>query len=254
MRADVSAEGLNTLSAESRRLIRAIPADRPVFIQAYVSPDVPREYVETKADLLNLLREIDAVGGDRIQLNLVETELYSEEAREAESKFGITPRRVFTNEDARYSPTGDLPGRCVHLGARGGRRPVLRPRRAGRVRTGPVDPRGLRRRAQEGRHPDDRRPHARRVRLPVDEPANRVADRHRAEEAVRGQLGQRRRVDPDRSRRVDRRPAVVPDAAADRQPDGLCSPGRPGAPVRRPDALRRPDPRPQRAPAVLPAA
>jgi ABC-2 type transport system permease protein len=102
-RADVSAEGLSTLSAESRALIRQIPESRPVFIQAYYSPEVPREYVETKADLLNLLREIKAVGGERVQLNLIPTERYSEAATKAEKQFGITPKRVFTTDEARQS-------------------------------------------------------------------------------------------------------------------------------------------------------
>ncbi len=102
-RTDVTAEGLNTLSAESRALVREIPEERPVFIQAYYSPDVPREYIETKKDLLNLLREIDAEGGDRVRLNLIETQRYSDEAREAEKRFGIEPERVFTTDQARQS-------------------------------------------------------------------------------------------------------------------------------------------------------
>lgn len=103
VRADVSAERINTLSPESRRLIREIPANRPVFIQAYYSDTVPKEYVETKTDMLNLLREIAALGGSRVQLNLIETSRFSPEAREAESKFGISPKRVFTIQDARQS-------------------------------------------------------------------------------------------------------------------------------------------------------
>ena len=103
IRPDLSAEGLNTLSPESRKLIAEIPADRPVFIQAYYSPEVPREYVETKADLLNLLREIASIGGDRVRLNLIETERFSDPARDAEKRFGITPRRVFSNDEAKQS-------------------------------------------------------------------------------------------------------------------------------------------------------
>jgi ABC-2 type transport system permease protein len=102
-RADVSAEGLNTLSGTSRTLVRQIPANRPVFIQAYYSEDVPREYVETKLDLLNLLKEIKAVGGPAVQLQLIPTRRYSQEARDAESRFGITPRRVFTSDEAKQS-------------------------------------------------------------------------------------------------------------------------------------------------------
>jgi ABC-2 type transport system permease protein len=100
-RADASAERLHTLSRESLDLVNQIPADRPVMIQCYYSPQVPREFVETKATLLGLLREYAARSGGRIQLNLVPTELYSAEARDAEKRFGIEARKVFSNDQAR---------------------------------------------------------------------------------------------------------------------------------------------------------
>lgn len=95
-RLDVSAEQTHTLSAESIALLKQIPRDRPVYIQAFYSPEVPREYVQTKADLLGLLKEYAARGGDRIRLNLVEAELYSPAARDAQKRFGIEPKRVVT--------------------------------------------------------------------------------------------------------------------------------------------------------------
>src|SRR5580704_12442812 len=92
VRADASAERLHSLSKESLDLVGQIPAEKPVMIQCYYSPDVPREFVEVKANLLGLLREYAARSGGRIQLALVPTPLYSEEAREAEKRFGIEPR------------------------------------------------------------------------------------------------------------------------------------------------------------------
>lgn len=103
IRGDISAERLSTLSAESRALVRAIPESRPVFVQAYYSPEVPREYIETRDDLLNLLREIGSVGGNKVRISLVPTERYSETAIEAEKRFGITARRVFTRAEGRAS-------------------------------------------------------------------------------------------------------------------------------------------------------
>jgi ABC-2 type transport system permease protein len=100
-RADITTERLHTLSPQTISLIKQIPKDRPVYIQAFYSPEVPREFVSTKADLLNLLREYAARGGDRIRLNLVSTELYSTEARDAQKRFGIEPRRVQTTDEAR---------------------------------------------------------------------------------------------------------------------------------------------------------
>ncbi len=102
-RFDNSAEKLYTLSAESKALINQIPSDRPVYIQAYYSPEVPRDYVEAKANLLGLLREYAALGGDRVRLNLVETEPFSNAAREAQKRFGIEPKRVLSTEVARQS-------------------------------------------------------------------------------------------------------------------------------------------------------
>jgi ABC-2 type transport system permease protein len=101
VRADASAEHLHTLSRESIDLVKNIPADRPVLIQAYYSPEVPREFVEVKADLLGLLKEYEARSGGKIRLNLVPTELYSDHAREAEKRFAIEPRRIFTADEGK---------------------------------------------------------------------------------------------------------------------------------------------------------
>ena len=101
VRADTSAERLHTLSAESLELAKNISADRPVLIQAFISPDVPREYVEVKADLVGLLKEYQARSGGKIRLNLVPTEVFSEEARQAEKRFGIEPHRVVSMDQGR---------------------------------------------------------------------------------------------------------------------------------------------------------
>ena len=100
---DLSEERLHTLSPESLALLKQIPKDKPVYIQAYYSPDVPREFVQVKSDLIGLLKEYAARGGDRVRLNLVETELYSEAARDAEKRFGIGPKRVMSSDEGKQS-------------------------------------------------------------------------------------------------------------------------------------------------------
>ena len=91
MRADMTAEQLHTLSKESKNLIKEIPADRPVFVQAYISKDVPRDYVQTRENIVAFLREFEAKSGNRIHVIIKNTEPYSQEARDAREKFGIQP-------------------------------------------------------------------------------------------------------------------------------------------------------------------
>ena len=94
LRMDLTAEGLHSLSDETRNLVDELSTDRPVFIQAFVSPTVPEQYVQMRSTLLNLLAEIDAVGGSKVEVVIHETEPYTQEARNAREQFGITAREI----------------------------------------------------------------------------------------------------------------------------------------------------------------
>jgi ABC-2 type transport system permease protein len=101
LRADTTAERLHSLSSETRRLIRELDSSRPVFVQAYVSPTVPEPYVQTRANVVGLLKEIASASGSKVQLVIHDTEPFSEQAREAREKFGIQAREIPNLEGAR---------------------------------------------------------------------------------------------------------------------------------------------------------
>jgi len=91
LRADATSERLNSLAAESQKLIRDLDPKHPVVIEYFISPTVPESYVQTRLNLLTTLREFQALGGGKIEVIRHDVEPFSEEATRAEQQFGIRP-------------------------------------------------------------------------------------------------------------------------------------------------------------------
>lgn len=99
-RLDISGEKISTLTDSTRQILTSLseetgPEGRspaPITIDAYVGANIPADFVQTKYDLVNLLREFDVMGGNRIRVNLHKNvEPFSPEAILAEKRFGIRP-------------------------------------------------------------------------------------------------------------------------------------------------------------------
>ncbi len=94
-RIDVTSEHLSSLSPETRKLIANLDSKRPVLVDAYISETVPESYVPTRLNLLAMLRELQALGGDKVQVAIYDQmQPFSPEAGRAEQQFGIRPQPV----------------------------------------------------------------------------------------------------------------------------------------------------------------
>jgi ABC-2 type transport system permease protein len=112
VRVDATSEKLFTLSEATRTTVTELESDRPIEIQAFISPEVPREYVETRKQLVGLLRQFDEMGGKNLKVRFVDVEPDSEEAEEAEF-FGIAPQTVLSDQDGRRTQVDVFMGAVV---------------------------------------------------------------------------------------------------------------------------------------------
>ena len=90
-RADLTSESIFSLTKTTEQILEDVPSDRPVVIQAFLSPEVPTDYVPVRRELTGLLREIGREGGRKVSVRYVDVEPFSEESEEAR-KYGIQAR------------------------------------------------------------------------------------------------------------------------------------------------------------------
>ncbi len=93
-RLDVTAERLSSLSPKTLALLAEIKPERPVRIDAYISPEVPEQYVPTRLNLLSMLDEFEARGRGNVEVHIHNTEPLTKEADLADDQFGITAQDI----------------------------------------------------------------------------------------------------------------------------------------------------------------
>ena len=102
VRADLSEERISSLAPDTRRLLASLDAKRPVEVTAYVSPQVPEDYTQTRLTLLNMLRQFERLGRGKVKVEVVSTEPKTEAAALASQRFGIEPVTVLSRIRGTY--------------------------------------------------------------------------------------------------------------------------------------------------------
>ena len=102
VRADLSEEGISSLSSDTRRLLRELETIRPIDIKAYVSSTVPEDYTQTRLNLLNMLRQFQQLGRGKINVEVIATDPKTEAASLANQQFGIEPVSVLSRVRGTY--------------------------------------------------------------------------------------------------------------------------------------------------------
>ncbi len=94
-RVDVTSERLSSLSPQTATLLKNLDSKSPVLIEAFISASVPENYVPTRLNLLGVLRELSALGGNKLKVTIHDhMEPFSDEATRAEMQFDIKPQSV----------------------------------------------------------------------------------------------------------------------------------------------------------------
>src|SRR5579871_5509839 len=115
-RSDMTSEHIYTVFPTTRETLKQISKERPVFIQAFISPNVPGEYVSTRSNLIGLLRQYDQIGGNLLKVRIVPTEQYTDAADEAK-RFGIQPQQVTSQRGGKAFAESIYMGVIVSSGA-----------------------------------------------------------------------------------------------------------------------------------------
>ncbi len=94
-RQDLTSGKTSSLASDTKKILRELDPKHGVLVEAFVSRSVPQEYVQTKVDLMNMLRELEALSGSKVQVRLHdELEPFTEEATRAEEQYEILPRKL----------------------------------------------------------------------------------------------------------------------------------------------------------------
>lgn len=103
LRGDLTSEKLHTIKKQTVTLVEGLDAGRQVLVVAFISPDVPRQFIQTKIQFENILRQLENLSRGKLKVRIVETRKNQESAEEAKTVYGIEPRKVMRTDGGRFT-------------------------------------------------------------------------------------------------------------------------------------------------------
>ncbi len=95
VRKDVSEGRISSLSKDTLTLIDKLDPEHPVYIDAFISDELPEMYVQTRYDLDSMLKEFASCARGKLVVNVRDgISTFSEAAERAEKRFGIVPQTI----------------------------------------------------------------------------------------------------------------------------------------------------------------
>jgi len=117
VRLDVTQDQISSLSNDTKKLLRNLDNKYPIVIEAFISRNVPEQYVTAKVDLLNKLREFEAYPQTDFRIHVYDDlETFSDEAAMAEEKYGISAQTVMTRSRGSIRQEGLFLGAAFSCG------------------------------------------------------------------------------------------------------------------------------------------
>ncbi|MGE0758208.1 MAG: Gldg family protein [Pirellulaceae bacterium] len=117
LRADVTSGQVSSLSPNTVSILKTLNTKHPIYVDAFISAQVPELYAQTRFNLVSLLKEFDAMSGGKVKVRLHENlEPFSEEASLAEKSYGIRPTMVRTRSQGAFKDEEILLGAAFTCG------------------------------------------------------------------------------------------------------------------------------------------
>ncbi len=103
-RYDTTEGQVSSLSPDTYKLLRELDAEHTIYVDAYISNNIPKDYASARFDMISMLQEFKSTAGKKLEIRMhTDIDPRGDVAMQAEQRFGITPVNIVVDEGSRVS-------------------------------------------------------------------------------------------------------------------------------------------------------